>query len=616
MKQDSFRVSFSLANKILLNFLFLIFLFVTSLTLITVFLFQNEKKEDVYQNQLMAATLVGKEFFHFIESKINTVREIQNLIIFKTDTRKDTIKEWLSHQFDFLKNENYFYFEDKKKIQKIDSFQKKTDLKEEDFLIENFIHSLKSKSPLFFSKSVHDEIVIMIGSLQPWKENQNQFLISLCWFSLNTFKNEYSENDWMVLDESGLKFFQNDFFSFEEDQKIKEHPLFQMAKEKKIQAGTKEFFLNGKKYLGSFYVPHENWIVLIQREWHQAMFSTYKMIEKFILIGILGIGLTIFFSIFFSKKMTAPLEKLQEATLEISRGNFSVQLQEKGSDEFSSLSHSFNFMSQKILDLIDSNRNQVEVENELKIASMVQQTLLPSVYNENKFLTFESYYQSASQCGGDWWNFFQVKNQICFMIADATGHGLPSALITAAARGCFSIIEKISQENEMVFFSPSQMLSFCNRVIFDASRGKVNMTFFIGIFDFDEKKISYSNAGHNPPWLFKKDHEKKVILKSLIASGPRLGESIEEFHVEEKTTSFEEGDLFFFYTDGLTEGKDKKGDPYGKKRLKNLLMETIQHFSIQEIRKVIQKDFLSYNEDKELDDDVTFILCQVNQKND
>ena len=109
------------------------------------------------------------------------------------------------------------------------------------------------------------------------------------------------------------------------------------------------------------------------------------------------------------------------------------------------------------------------------------------------------------------------------MIADATGHGFPSALITASARSCFSVMQKLAQEDPDFSFSPSAMLSFANRVIYDASLAKIMMTFFIGVIDFDREKLTYSSAGHNPPWYFKTDGNGGFAMKSLVSIGHAPG---------------------------------------------------------------------------------------------
>jgi sigma-B regulation protein RsbU (phosphoserine phosphatase) len=245
----------------------------------------------------------------------------------------------------------------------------------------------------------------------------------------------------------------------------------------------------------------------------------------------------------------------------------------------------------------------------MSIASTVQQTLFPAPETQDPNFFIRSHYQSASECGGDWWGYFQSQNKLCLMIADATGHGLPSALITAAARSCFSVISKLAQEDTEFSFSPAAMLSYANRVVYEASLGKIMMTFFIATIDFVEGTITYSSAGHNPPWLFKKEGNS-FALKSLVAVGNRLGEGAELAQVEEKTMSISAGDILFLYTDGLMEGKDLKGDQYGKKRTRKVV-EAALPGGPNEIVKTIMEDFLKYNEGKALDDDITIAATLI-----
>jgi sigma-B regulation protein RsbU (phosphoserine phosphatase) len=195
------------------------------------------------------------------------------------------------------------------------------------------------------------------------------------------------------------------------------------------------------------------------------------------------------------------------------------------------------------------------------------------------------------------------------MIADATGHGLPSALITAAARSCFSVMQKLAEEDRSFSFSPSAMLKYANRVIFDAAAGKLMMTFFVGVFDFADGEFRYASAGHNPPWFFRRA-EGKLAIKSLTAQGNRLGEAAELTDIEEKGVSFAPGDTFFFYTDGLTEGLNRAGDPFGKKRVRKLIEDYLDR-EPRELIGQVTNEFHLHNEGKPFDDDVTMAVARV-----
>ncbi len=254
----------------------------------------------------------------------------------------------------------------------------------------------------------------------------------------------------------------------------------------------------------------------------------------------------------------------------------------------------------------------MKIESELAIASTVQQTLIPMGDFESETLRIYSHYQSASQCGGDWWGFFGVGNRVAVMIADATGHGFPSALITASARSCFSCMHKLAQEDPDFSFSPSGMLSFANRVIYDASLSKIMMTFFVCVIDFEHKTLTYSSAGHNFPWLFTQENGATQV-KSLVAQGQRLGEMRDCPDFEEQSIAFQPGDLLFVYTDGLIEGNNLEKEQYGKKRVRKWL----EAHSLDEPKAIITglvEEFLQHNIGKALDDDVTMAAIRLMPK--
>jgi sigma-B regulation protein RsbU (phosphoserine phosphatase) len=390
---------------------------------------------------------------------------------------------------------------------------------------------------------------------------------------------------------------------------ISYHPLFQVAKSSRLSTGAQEYNFQNNHLLGSYVLPGFDLVVLSETEWHTAMRATYMVVEKFLLLGIIAVGCSIIFAILFAKTLTAPLGRLYEAIKEVGSGNFLFQVEEKGRDELSALSRYFNIMASKINELVREHIDKVRIEDELMIASTVQQNLIPPTDFQNKMLEIFSHYQSALQCGGDWWGFFGVGNKVAIMIADATGHGFPSALVTASARSCFSIMHKLAQEDPEFSFSPSAMLSYANRAVFDAAGGKIMMTFFVGVMDFKEKKITYSSAGHNPPWLFRQNGDQ-YELKSLNTIGQRLGEVRDLNSFEEKTAEMKQGDIIFLYTDGLIEGRNEIGEMYSKNRVRKFLEANLVN-GPQSTLSFLINDFLSHNQGKHLDDDVTVAIVRI-----
>jgi len=171
-------------------------------------------------------------------------------------------------------------------------------------------------------------------------------------------------------------------------------------------------------------------------------------------------------------------------------------------------------------------------------------------------------------------------------------------------------MHKLAQEDPDFSFSPGAMLAFANRVVNEAASGQIMMTFFAAVLDFDQMKLTYSSAGHNPPWLFRSVSESKPQLVSLTSDGPRVGETRDVGPYSEKTVDFSNGDILFMYTDGLTEGKNLQGDMFGKKRVRKNV-ESLVKLGPRAVVEGLMKDFLEHNSGKDLDDDVTLAVARI-----
>jgi len=441
------------------------------------------------------------------------------------------------------------------------------------------------------------------------KENPDGVPVAFGFIPLKGFAKDIRASELVIATYTGSVLFSTNPEIYFSKRTVADDPLFDAAVTSHVSSGTKEYTAGGDRFLGSYVLSSLNFVALTRTEWRRAMSAAYAMIEKLVLLGLMAVGLAIIFAILFSKSLVAPINRLYLATQQVAAGNFDLDLKVESRDEIGSLTESFVSMSRQITDLIQSQVRKAHLENELAIASTVQQTLFPPSKIDLPIVSIRSYYESASECGGDWWGFFGVGRKMCVMIADATGHGLPSALITASARSCFSVMHKLAQEENEFGFSPGAMLAYANRVIHDAAQGRIMMTFFIGVIDFEKGKIQYASAGHNPPWLFKKTGEK-YLLRSMIANGQRLGEARDVPAFEEATIDVNEGDILFVYTDGLMEGKNRAGEMYGKKKVKRRVEAKIAEGPEATLDDLVA-DFHAYNEGKALDDDVTLAFLKI-----
>ena len=622
MGQQQFQIRFSLGTKLLISIVLLLALVITFLDASTVFLVRDDKRAYVYDSQATTAMLAGREFVDRARHGIDTLRIALSTydpakpnVAFATPTLKAMVNNqtellWVSIRRLDLKTG---------RVIPIGQAGREADLKSRNIelarlelapawllaIAPELSHSGYAFSNL--SSAGGPPLVSILVLDTKFLHDPAGVPAALGVFSLEGFGDEFRKVDVTLATKGGWVLYDTDPAQLYARANILDDPLFARATATQLAAGAAEFPYKGTDYLGSFVHPGLELTVLARTEWKQVMAATYTLLEKFILLGGMAVGVAVIFAILFSKTLSAPINRLYGATQEVAKGNFNFSLDARGSDEIAALTGSFNVMSRRISELMVEQARKLHLENELAIASTVQQTLIPPTVFKNENVFIRSHYQSADECGGDWWGYFGGGDKLVLMIADATGHGLPSALMTASARSCFSVMAKLAQEDEDFTYSPSAMLQFANRVIHDASMGKIMMTFFIGVVDFTAKTLTFASAGHNPPWLFRMT-DGKPKLKSLVSIGRRLGEVRDVEAFEEHTVKIGAGDILLLYTDGLMEGKSPAGEMYGKKRPR-AVVEAALDGGPEKIVTSLMADFLQHNSGKHLDDDVTLAVA-------
>ncbi len=326
------------------------------------------------------------------------------------------------------------------------------------------------------------------------------------------------------------------------------------------------------------------------------------------LFFVVLISLSALLAVYASKQITIRLRILDAATSELAQGNFDVHIESSSNDEVGRLSKNFGTMASKISALMKDNVDKARMEKELETAKLVQETLFPEKNSVLGPIKISGYYEPASECGGDWWYYFQLGTRVFVCIGDATGHGVPAALITSAARSAVSLIETSPG------ITPGSFLQLLNRAIYEASKGHIQMTFFVACIDTATNKLTYSNASHNAPFLIKRNAEaikKKDLLPLLMDNdGFRLGQELASRY-EEATIDIGPGDKIFFYTDGLTDIQDPTGQILDERgMIKSLTLAATRAKDVREMIEIIASDANTYRNKSMLADDVTFFACE------
>src|SRR5215216_634476 len=203
------------------------------------------------------------------------------------------------------------------------------------------------------------------------------------------------------------------------------------------------------------------------------------------------------------------------------------------------------------------------VEQELRVARRIQQGSLPKEVPTLEGWQIAPYYQPAREVGGDFYEFLELDDgRVGFVVGDATGKGVPAALMMATTCGMLRLAAQS-------YSSPGEMLQRVNEALVADIPPSTFVTCFYAILDPQSGRLSYANAGHNLPCC---RHDEHAVIE-LKARGMPLG-LMPQMSYEEEETVLVPGERVLFYTDGLIEAHNPKGEMFGAPRLRGLLSES------------------------------------------
>ena len=238
------------------------------------------------------------------------------------------------------------------------------------------------------------------------------------------------------------------------------------------------------------------------------------------------------------------------------------------------------------------------IEQELQVARQIQQALLPEATPELDGWELTTYYEPAREVGGDFYDFLELEDgRLGLVVGDATGKGMPAALVMATTRG---MLRAVVQSVE----SPGEVLARVNEALVAEIPPNMFVTCLYAILDPKSGSLSYANAGHDLPYLRRHYGEGAHELR---AAGMPLG-MMPEMSYEEKETSLGEGDRVLFYSDGLVEAHDPKREMFGFPRLQRLVAEHAEEGSLEDF---LMEELYSFTgEGWEQEDDITLLTLQ------
>ncbi len=318
------------------------------------------------------------------------------------------------------------------------------------------------------------------------------------------------------------------------------------------------------------------------------------------LFAVIGTVLAIFQGLSISR----PLKLLAYKVDQIARGDLQARVEISSHDEIGVLGENFNYMADQLAILLQETADKARIEQELELVKAIQETLVPS----SELVTlgpleFAGFYQPAAQTGGDWWTWHSlVGDKVLVVIGDVTGHGVPSAMITAAAKAACDVARHVHYDNVTV----TKLLEIMNRAILESAQRRFAMTCFASVIDTKARTITYANAGHNLPYLVR---GQGAELGNLTSRGNRLGDDVTSEY-EPKTTQLEAGDMLVWYTDGVVENDNPGGEQYGERRFRTAIKK-FAGMDAASMRDELVQDAAEFYGDEARKDDITMIVGRI-----
>jgi ketosteroid isomerase-like protein len=238
------------------------------------------------------------------------------------------------------------------------------------------------------------------------------------------------------------------------------------------------------------------------------------------------------------------------------------------------------------------------VEQELRMARTIQQASLPKELPTLEGWQITPYYRPAREVGGDFYDVFDLQEaRVGVVVGDATGKGMPAALVVSATS---SMLRAVAQA--LGSSSPGEVLGRVNETLFARIPANMFVTCFYAILEPKSGTLSYANAGHDLPYLWRGGDADE-----LRAGGMPLG-LMPGMTYEEKELELDPGQGVFFYSDGLVEAHDPKGEMFGFPRLRALVAEHGEEGPLGDF--CLEKLYSFVGEGWEQEDDITLLTLR------
>jgi sigma-B regulation protein RsbU (phosphoserine phosphatase) len=276
-------------------------------------------------------------------------------------------------------------------------------------------------------------------------------------------------------------------------------------------------------------------------------------------------GVALVLGLMLARSITGNIHELYRGTERLRQGDFGNRIRVQSRDQLGELAESFNVMAASMQGLLMEQAEKQRLEEELRIARQIQMSLLPQGAITLPGLRVSALCLPAAEVGGDYYDLLPLSaTRMGVLVADVSGKGTSAALYMAELKGLVLSLSRIYE-------SPARLLSEANRILAATLDARSFITMTYAVVDTAARTMRYARAGHNPMIQYDAATGLTRVLTPAglglgIDSGARFDEILEEAEVPLRG-----GDVFLFFTDGLSEAMNGRAELFGERRLRDVI---------------------------------------------
>ncbi len=293
--------------------------------------------------------------------------------------------------------------------------------------------------------------------------------------------------------------------------------------------------------------------------------------------------------------------RLSRGFAEIDKGNFAHRAVLKGHDQLAALVESFNHMVERLSASVAARAEKEALEHELEVARDLQRRLLPPAGFSFPGISIAVDFRPAAAIGGDFYDLSGDAHALTVVVADVSGHGLPTGIVMAAAKASLSALATTGA-------SGARLMELLDTEISRSTEPRTFVTLAYLVFDAAAGTVAFTNAGHPYPYRVRPDGTVEALANAARPLGLALPPGWRTV-----TAPISPGDLWVVYSDGLVEaGPTEDGEPWGFARLEACLREGAGG-SAAALRDRILVSQRAHTGRDDTDDDRTLLVLRIEE---